>query len=150
MADDDDNMANLMSIFYKLKNPLGLEGFAIDKNYGDLNDFTQIEILEKKMWVEIVDKYRQFLIEDIKNNYLYCKEEIKEAVSSIRASQEEIIRTSQGGIEEIRKKQQEYAEKYKAAESEKKEFEMLLKLLQNMTHKRTDELEQAIRALGGK
>ena len=150
MADDDDNMANLMSIFYKLKNPLGLEGFAIDKNYGDLNDFSQIEILEKKMWVEIVDKYRQFLIEDIKNNYLYCKEEIKEAVSSIRASQEEIIRTSQGGIEEIRKKQQEYAEKYKAAESEKKEFEMLLKLLQNMTHKRTDELEQAIRALGGK
>ena len=66
-------------------------------------------------------------------------------MNKIKSAQEEIIKTSQGGIEEIKKKQEEYDLKYKEAESDKKELEKLLKELKMATSKRADELERAIK-----
>ena len=87
------------------------------------------------------------LIEDIVGNYELCKESIREAMMKVRMAQEEIIHTSQGGIEEIKKKQAEYNAKYQEAEADKKELENLLKKLKMATSQRADELEKAIKGL---
>ena len=93
---------------------------------------------------------RQYLIEDIQNSYTFCKEELQEAMAKIKASQEGIIKDSQGSIEEIQKKQEEYARKCQEAEEDKKALETLLKRLKMTTEKRADDLERAIKALGGR
>ena len=88
------------------------------------------------------------MIEDIKDSYLICKEEIQGSLAKIKESQEDLIRTSRGGLEEIIKKQKEFTRKYNEAKSDKKELEALIKKLRGLTQKRADELERAIRALG--
>ena len=108
-------------------------------------DFTNVVLMKNKIQREIVQDYKKLLIDDIVGNYELCRESIKEAMDKIKAAQEEIIKTSQGGIEEIKKKQEEYDLKYKEAESDKKELEKLLKELKMATSKRADELERAIK-----
>ena len=100
-----------------------------------------------KIQKEIVANYKKMLIDDIVSNYEQCKQSINEALVKIRATQEEIIETSQGGIEEIQKKQAEYDAKYQEAEKDKKELDSLLKKLKSETSKRADELEAAIKKL---
>ena len=68
-------------------------------------------------------------------------------MEKVRASQEEIIEASKNGIEEIKKKQEEYNVKYKEAEEDKKELDILLKKLKLATTKRAEELEKAIKNL---
>lgn len=143
MKDGDDEFWDLDSILSKLRKR------NVDENYDYLKNFTNIELLKGKIDREIVVNYRQYLIEDIRNSYMFCKEEIQEAVTKIKASQEEIIKASQGSIEEIRKKQEEYSRKCQEAEADKKALETLLKRLRNTTKRRADELEKAIKALGG-
>ena len=122
----------------------------VEENYQRLKDFTNIEFLKDKIYREIVINARQYLIEDIQNSYTFCKEELQEAMAKIKASQEGIIKDSQGSIEEIQKKQEEYARKCQEAEEDKKALETLLKRLKMTTEKRADDLERAIKALGGR
>lgn len=142
LKEEDDQFWDLDGIVRKFKMR------SVDENYKRLRDFTQIDRLNGKIEREIVANYQKFLTDDIKNSYLFCREEIKEAMGKIREAQEEIIKVSQGGAEEIRKKQAEYAQKYQEAEKDKKELENLLRRLGNVTKKRADELEKAIRNLG--
>lgn len=86
-------------------------------------------------------------MEDIIGSYELCKESIKETMVKVKAAQKEIIEASQGGIEEIKKKQAEYEAKYQEAEQDKKELEALLKKLKIATSQRADELEKAIKSL---
>lgn len=141
LSDDDDRSWDLDSIIrkFRIKN--------INENYQDLLNFTNIALLKNKINREIVQNHKQLLIDDIIGSYEICKESIRETMLSIKKNQEEIIRTSQGGIEEIKKKQAEYDAKYKEAEQDKKELESLLKKLKIATSQRADELEKAITSL---
>ena len=119
----------------------------INEHYQELLDFTNIKLLKTKMQNEIVANYKKILVEDISENYEICKETIQDTMKSIKNAQNELIETSQGGIEEIQKKKQEYSEKYREAEEDKKELENLLKQLHNATTNRADELTAAIKNL---
>ena len=74
-------------------------------------DFTHIELLKSKIQREIIQDYKKLLLDDITGSYELCKESIKETMEKVRKAQEEIISTSQGGIEEIKKKQETSYEK---------------------------------------
>lgn len=89
------------------------------------------------------------LVEDIVGSYEMCRDEIRETIVKIKTAQEDIIKTSQGGIEEIHKKQKEYTQKYQEAQADKEELNKLLLKLQVATKKRADDLESAIKGLGG-
>jgi len=117
-------------------------------NYQMLCDFTQIETLKRKINNDIVVRYKKLLTEDVTNSYLICKEEIQNSMRKIKKEQEDIIKTSQGGIEEIRKKQKEFTKKYEETKDDKRELESMINRLQTITQKRADELERAIKALG--
>lgn len=141
LSEDDDRYWDLDSIIRKFRIR------DINEKYQEMLDFTNITLLKNKMQNEIVQNYKKLLIEDITGSYEMCTETIKETMAKIKTSQEEIIRTSQGGIEEIKKKQSEYKEKYNEAENDKKELENLLKKLKMATSQRADELEKAIKSL---
>lgn len=119
----------------------------INEHYHELLDFTQIERLKNKMQQEIVDRYKELLIDDIKNSYSLCEDSIRETLKNIEKAQKELIEASKNGIEEIRKKQEEYNKKYQEAEQDKKELDALLKKLKTVTTQRADALEKAIKNL---
>lgn len=140
--EQSDKMYDLESILLKLR----VRDFH--GNYQMLCDFTQIESLKRKIKHDIVDRYKNLLVEDVTNSYLTCKEEIQSSMRKIKKEQEEIIKTSQGGIEEIRKKQKEFTQKYEETKNEKRELESIINRLHTITQKRADELEREIKALG--
>ena len=135
-------MFDLKSILFKLR------VCDLQANYQMLCDFTQIETLKRKINNDIVVRYKKLLTEDVTNSYLICKEEIQNSMRKIKKEQEDIIKTSQGGIEEIRKKQKEFTQKYEETKDDKRELESMINRLQTITQKRADELERAIKALG--
>lgn len=145
-ANDDTNEKywDLDSILSKLR----IRATDFHANYERLKEFTNIRMLQNRIEIEIVSRHKEIMIEDIQNSYSICKEEIRSCLKKIRNEQEDIIKTSKGGIEEISKKQKEFTRKYEEAKSDKKELEMLINKLRIITQKRADELEQSIRALG--
>lgn len=141
ISEEDDKYWDLDSIVRKFRIR------SIDEKYQELLDFTNISHLKNKMNREIVLNHKKLLIEDIAGSYELCKESIKETMLKVSSTQKEIIETSQGGIEAIKKKQSEYEAKYQEAEQDKKELEDLLKKLKMATSQRADELEKAIKSL---
>lgn len=139
--ENSDKMFDLGSILFKLRIK------KVDEHFQELLDFTNIELLKNKINREIVSNYKKLLIADIVDSYTTCKEEIRETLGKIKTNQEEIIQTSKGGIEEIKKKQAEYTQKYQEAESDKREMDALLRHIQEATSKRADALEKAIKGL---
>lgn len=141
LSEDDDKFWDLDSIIRKFRIK------DINDKYQEMLDFTGIDKLNRTIQREIVQEYKKLLIEDIVGNYEICRDSIQEAMVKVKAAQEEIINTSQGGIEEIKKKQAEYHAKYQEAEEDRKELENLLKKLKIATSQRADDLEKAIKSL---
>lgn len=144
LSNDDDKMVDLQVTLMKLRCR------NIDEDYQRIMEFTRIDYLRNKIQKEIIDKYKEFLIEDISESYKINQYEIQSTMKKIKESQKEIIKTAQGNLEEIRKKQEEYTKKYQEAEADKQNLDKLLKTLQTLTKRRADELESSIKALGGK
>ena len=141
LNEEDDKYWDLDSIVRKFRIR------DINENYKELLDFTHIELLKSKIQREIIQDYKKLLLDDITGSYELCKDSIKETMEKVRKAQEEIISTSQGGIEEIKEKQEEYNKKYQEAEQDKKELDNLIKSLKMATSKRADDLEKAIKDL---
>lgn len=142
MDDDSEKKWDLESILLKLRVR------DIHEHYQELCGFTNIMQIKREINDNIVARYKEMMVEDIKDSYLICKEEIQGSLAKIKESQEDLIRTSRGGLEEIIKKQKEFTRKYNEAKRDKRELEALIKKLRGLTQKRADELERAIRALG--
>lgn len=141
LPEDDDRVWDLQSLLIKLRVR------DIHEQYQEMLDFTNIALLKNKIQREIVTNYKKLLIDDIVGSYELCRDSIKETMAKVKAAQAEIIEASQGGIEEIKKKQAEYHAKYQEAENDKKELEALLKNLKMATTQRADELAKAIKDL---
>lgn len=139
LTEEDDKYWDMDSIIrkFRVKN--------INDKFQEMLDFTNIELLKEKINKEVVQDYKRLLIADVVGNYELCKESIQETMIKIKEMQEEIITTSQGGIEQIKKKQEEYNVKYQEAEQDKKELETLLNKLKAVTFQKADELEKAIK-----
>ena len=142
LDEDSEKKWDLESILLKLRVR------DIHEHYQELCGFTNIMQIKREINDNIVARYKEMMIEDIKDSYLICKEEIQGSLAKIKESQEDLIRTSRGGLEEIIKKQKEFTRKYNEAKRDKRELEALIKKLRGLTQKRADELERAIRALG--
>lgn len=141
ISEEDDKYWDLDSIVRKFRIK------DVNEKYHELLDFTNITLLKNKINREIVQNHKILLLEDITGSYELCKESIKETILKVKSTQKEIIEVTQGGIEEIKKKQAEYDMKYKEAEQDKKDLEGLLKKIKVATSQRADELEKAIKNL---
>lgn len=112
-----------------------------------LLDFTGISLLKRKMDQEIVAKYRELLLEDIKSNYDVCKEAIAEAMEQIRENQKELIRLSTQSLDEIAAAQRENEKRLADARKDQEELEELVDEIRKQTGERTTQLVSAIRNL---
>lgn len=139
---DSEKSWDLESILLKLRVR------NIHENYDRLCSFTNIDRLKRVIKDDIAEHHKEKLREDVEGRYLECREEIQSCMRRIREDQENIIRASRGGIEEIRKKQEEFTRKYEEAKKDKKELEAFISKLHRMTQERADELERAIRSAG--
>lgn len=143
ITEEDDKYLELLSIALKLR----IRNLEDGESYKRLMDFTNINQFKNKIQREIVDNFNQLLLEDITKSYALCQESITETMNRIKKAQEEIIESSKKGIDELRKKQEEYANKYQEAEKDRKELDMLLARLKQATTQRANELEKAIKQL---
>lgn len=112
-----------------------------------LLDFTGISLLKRKMDQEIVAKYRELLLEDIKSNYDVCKEAIAEAMEKIRENQKELIRLCTQSLDEIAAAQRENEKRLADARKDQEELEELVDEIRKQTGERTTQLVSAIRNL---
>lgn len=113
----------------------------------NLLDFTGIALLRRKIEQEIVLKYKDLLIEDIKSNYDICKETIVETLEKIRKNQEKLIRVSKQSLDEIAAAQQENERKLEEARQDQKELEELVEEIRKQTEERANQLVSAINKL---
>ena len=145
ISDDDDRYFELSSILNKFR--LRMENLG--EHSKRLLDFTSIELLKRKLDKEVVTNYKAILIDDIRENFLLCKSEISELMHKMKANQQEVIEISEKGIDEIRRKRDEYARKLDETVTDKKEMDKLLKTIKLATTKRVEELTLAIKSMGG-
>lgn len=141
LEENDDKYWDLNSCLTKLR--IKIEN--INEHYRAMIDYTNIDLLKGRIQTEIVSNYKKLLLEDIIGAYNLCKESIEETMKRIKDVQNEIIETSQGDLEEMKKRQQKYVEKYKATEADKEKMETLVNRLSKVMNNRADELEKAIK-----
>lgn len=141
---EDDDYWELKGTLPKLR----IEMSELDENYERVENFTNIPLFQKRLKSEIIANYKDMLVQDIADQYAMLCDDIKETMGRLKGEQEQIIKTSRGGMEEIRKKQQEYEAKYQEARKDRASLDGLLKTLRDYTKQRADELEKEIRDLG--
>lgn len=143
IREGEDRYWDMDSIIRKFR--VRMEDIGV--HYRRLLDFTNIELLKQKIQEEIVANHKKLLVDDITGTYQICRESILEAMQKIKGAQEEVLKAGQGGLEEIRKKQEEYSKKYEEAKKDRQELEGLLERFRQASSQKADELEQAIRNL---
>lgn len=142
---DEDRQFELYASAMKLK----CKPSQIMEKQGELRDFTGVSLLKRRLDSEIVARYRDILLEDIKSGYDACKETVAEVLQKIKAHQQELIDISSKGLEELEAAQKENAEKLAKAKEDQNELEDLVAEIQKQTTDRTKQLVTAIRSLGG-
>lgn len=112
-----------------------------------LLDFTGVDALKRQIEKEIVNNHKLLLVQDIRESYLLCKEDILNLSKQIKTAQLEIIEYSEKDIEEIQKKKAQQEQELLEIETDKKELESLLTLVKQTTSVRVGELTKAIREM---
>lgn len=120
----------------------------IAENLEFLLDFTGISLLKRAIDREIVSRYHDLLLEDIKSNYDASKEAVADVLQKIRDNQKSLVDISTKSLDELAAAQQENAKKLEEAKSDQKELEELVAEVQKQTDERTKNLVAAIRKLG--
>lgn len=120
----------------------------ITGNLDFLLDFTGISLLKRTIDQEIVARYRELLLEDIKSNYDASKEAVADVLQKIRDNQKNLVDISTKSLDELAAAQQENAKKLEEAKSDQRELEELVAEVQKQTDERTKNLVAAIRRLG--
>jgi len=144
--EDDDAFFDLESALLKYK--IRIDNLA--EKYDEVKEATNIGLLKTKLQSEIISRYKKMMVDDICAAYEQNKEDIEEQMRRLQNDQQEIIDASSKGLDEIRKKREEYEAKIKAAEKEKKSLEQLVSSVKAATTKRADEVIAAIKGLSAK
>lgn len=119
----------------------------IEENLDKLNNFSNIENLKIKLRDEIIEKHKDLLLEDLTQDYKSNKEDIIMKFNVIKERQESVLKASNEGIEEIRKKREESFKLLEESKAEEKEMQQVLKQIQMATSKRADQLFNTINGL---
>lgn len=115
-----------------------------------LLDFTGVDALKRQIETEIVNNHKLLLVQDIRESYLLCKEDILNLSKQVKNAQLEIIEYSEKDIQEIQKKKAQQEQEVLELETDKKELENLLTMVKQTTSARVAELTKVIRGMAVK
>lgn len=149
-AKGKDNMEKshrfqLISTGYKMQ----YEQEELMKHYSDLLSFTGIDDLKRRMENEIIDKYKNLLIDDIRNGYGLLKDNISELMQIVRKRQDEIIAASSKSIDELREMKEKNLRDLDEARRNQEELNQLYKTVKETSSKQIKQITKSIRELGG-
>ena len=126
-------------------NNLYIDRTQLDERFDELEDFTNIKFLYKKIQAEVVDKYKSELIDDIRRAYENCQFGLKKVLGDKKVEQEKVIRDSQLNIDEIRGKLEKQQAELEQVQKDKSDLETFVKQLKAETSKRVEEVVAAIK-----
>ena len=138
---DDDKNFDLESALLKLR----IRRNQLDERFDELEDFTNIKFLYKKIQSEVVDKYKSELLDDIRRAYENCQFGLKKVLGDKKVEQEKVIRDSQLNIDEIRGKLEKQQAELEQVQKDKSDLETFVKQLKAETSKRVEEVITAIK-----
>ncbi len=133
---DDDKQFDLESALLKLR----IRRNQLDERFDELEDFTNIKFLYKKIQAEVVDKYKSELIDDICRAYENCQFGLKKVLGDKKLEQEKVIKDSQLSIDEIRQERDKRLQELQQAQEDKRELEVFVKQLKAETNHRVEEV----------
>ncbi|MEQ2464163.1 dynamin family protein [Niallia hominis] len=143
IEEGSDEYFELASILMKFR--------IMPQNVGEhaqrLLDFTGVDSLKRQIEKEVINNHKVLLIQDIRETYLLCKEDIRELTSKMKQGQLEVIEYSEKNIHEIQKRKAEREQELVEIETDKKELETLLTLVKQTTSSRVKELTEAIKGM---
>lgn len=137
------DLASILMKFRIMPNNIG-------EHVQHLLDFTGVDALKRQIETEIVNNHKLLLVQDIRESYLLCKEDILNLSKQIKSAQLEIIEYSEKDIQEIQNKKAQQEHEVKELETDKKELESLLYVIKQTTSARVGVLTRAIRGMAVK
>ena len=146
IEEGSDQYFDLSSILMKFR----IMPHDIGQHAQRLLDFTGVEALKRQIESEIVNNHKLLLVQDIRESYLLCKEDILNLAKQVKTSQLEIIEYSEKDILEIQQKKAQQEKEIAELEADKKELESLLALVKHTTSARVEELTKVIKGMAVK
>lgn len=130
---EDEIMTKLMPIAcrFRMYN-------KIEENLEKLDEISNVDAVSRKISQDIVSKYSEYLESDIKQSYDDFKVDAERFFSELRASNQELIKTSDKNIEEIKAKYEEAEKEVKEINKYKKQLTDMLELVRKDTERRVE------------
>lgn len=119
-----------------------------DAEYKKKLAFCNVETLMDKLAKEILVNFRELQIRDIAEHYDICRTEIGMLMKSVKDQQIDNVRTVEKGVEEIRRKRQEYEKKLELERAQQNDLDEIIEQLNKNLEARIKELSAEIKALG--
>jgi GTPase Era involved in 16S rRNA processing len=133
---DSDEYFDLISVLMKMR----IRETDLNKRYRELMEFTDIDYMRNIIKTDIVSGAQKGIVDDIVDSFKCCQGEISKCVSEIKADQNEIIEASNGSLDDIKKRKEDYEKQLQEAAKEKTEIEHLVEVIRHTTNQRVEEL----------
>lgn len=133
---DDEIMTSLMPIGLKFR----IMPNKLEENLEKLAEISNVDSVSRKISQDILSKYSEYLESDIKQSYEDFKADAERFFSELRASNQELIETSDKNIDEIKAKYEEAEKEVQEINKYKKQLTDMLELVRKDTERRVEVL----------
>ena len=148
VSDENKNMLVSLAMKYGIITYTDMaNGAFVDDAIFRLLDYTYVDRLMIKIRENLLTKYKDFLIADIKKAYSDIKKELVSYFREIQTSSEELLKAADSSSEEIAQKAADAQKNAEAAAAAKEHLLALLNDAKEDNQKRIEELKKALDGL---
>lgn len=140
---NEDEQWTMQSIAFKFR----IKPTELESNLASLVDISNISEVERRIQQDLIPRYDEYLYKDIEESYFDIKKDLKLYFSEVRENEQKIIDTTDKDIEGIREEYNKAQEELKKVQSYRKQLADTLKLVQEDTKKRIEELTKQLKGL---
>lgn len=115
-------------------------GHSIEEYLEGLMEKSNVDAVKRKINNDIVPKYKEYLMKDIKSHYEALSNEIRKFFEETRTANFEVLSTSKKSADEIRKKYEKSKKELEEVLLYRQQLETALNAVRENTQKRVDEL----------
>ena len=117
----------------------------IDEHFDELVEKTGIRMMHSKLQTEIVPKFREILLSDIKGKYESCLEGIREFAEKQKSEQEDLIQKSSLDLDGIKREREKQESMLAEVQDDKRQLDDFVRELRQETQRRIDEVANQIK-----
>lgn len=140
---NEDEQWSIQSIAFKFR----IKPSELESNLSRLIEMSNVAEIERHIQQELIAKYKEYLYTDIEEMYLDIKVDLKNCLKEIGSNQQAIIDTSSKDISGIREEYDKAKEELEKVQKYRQQLADTLKLVQEDTNKRIQELTKQLKGL---